>query len=168
MKQKPWPIYHHIDKNFREYSLYSLEQRGIPNWYDGLINAQRIALVNAPKSFSKTISLVGECISNGYHHGNCLEYDAKIHLTDGTTIKIGEWSEKYPDSNFIVECKDDNGNLSYSIGHSPRIGQITNEIFEIELENGEIIKCTGNHPFFVNGKWILAKDLMDGDDIFNL
>lgn len=59
-----------IDINFRNYALYVLEHRGIPNFYDALTNVQRVSMMNAPKSFSKTISLVGSCISNGYHHGD--------------------------------------------------------------------------------------------------
>jgi len=59
-----------IDINFRNYALYVLEHRGIPSFYDALTNVQRVSLMNAPKTFSKTISLVGSCISNGYHHGD--------------------------------------------------------------------------------------------------
>ena len=59
-----------IDINFRNYALYVLEHRGIPSFYDGLTNVQRVSLMNAPKTYSKTISLVGACISNGYHHGD--------------------------------------------------------------------------------------------------
>jgi DNA gyrase/topoisomerase IV subunit A len=59
-----------INVNFRNYAIYVLENRGIPSFYDGLTNVQRVSLMNAPKTFSKTISLVGACISNGYHHGD--------------------------------------------------------------------------------------------------
>lgn len=59
-----------IDVNFRNYAVYVLENRGIPSFYDGLTNVQRVSLMNAPKTYSKTISLVGSCISNGYHHGD--------------------------------------------------------------------------------------------------
>lgn len=59
-----------IDVNFRNYALYVLEHRGIPSFYDALTNVQRVGLQNAPKTFSKTISLVGSCISDGYHHGD--------------------------------------------------------------------------------------------------
>jgi DNA gyrase/topoisomerase IV subunit A len=59
-----------IDINFRNYALYVLEHRGIPSFYDALTNVQRVSLINAPKTYSKTISLVGACISNGYHHGD--------------------------------------------------------------------------------------------------
>lgn len=59
-----------IDVNFRNYALYVLEHRGIPSFRDGLTNVQRVSLMNAPKAFAKTISLVGAAISDGYHHGD--------------------------------------------------------------------------------------------------
>jgi len=64
------PISRQIDVNFRNYALYVLENRGIPSFYDGLTNVQRVIVQNAPHSFNKTISLVGTCISDGYHHGD--------------------------------------------------------------------------------------------------
>ena len=166
-RETPITITKQIDINFRNYALYVLEHRGIPGFYDALTNVQRVILMNAPKSYNKTISLVGSCISDGYHHGDCLDYSTPIHLADGNTISIGEWATKYPDQELLVYCKNDEGDLDVSVGHSPRIGQITDEVYEIELEDGEIIKCTGNHPFFVNGEWIKAEDLTADMDILD-
>lgn len=59
-----------IDVNFRNYALYVLENRGIPSFDDGLTNVQRFVINNAPVTFNKTISLVGKCIADGYHHGD--------------------------------------------------------------------------------------------------
>jgi len=70
VKEAALGISKQIDINFRNYALYVLEHRGIPSFYDGLTNVQRVSLMNAPKTYSKTISLVGACISNGYHHGD--------------------------------------------------------------------------------------------------
>jgi DNA gyrase/topoisomerase IV subunit A len=64
------PISKQINTNFRNYALYVLENRGIPSFYDGLTNVQRFILVNAPSNYHKTISVVGSCISDGYHHGD--------------------------------------------------------------------------------------------------
>lgn len=64
------PISKQINTNFRNYALYVLENRGIPSFYDGLTNVQRFILVNSPSNFNKTISVVGSCISDGYHHGD--------------------------------------------------------------------------------------------------
>ena len=72
MKQKTYPlnISRQIDTNFRNYALYVLENRGIPNFYDALTNVQRFIMINAPASYNKTMSLVGSCMSDGYHHGD--------------------------------------------------------------------------------------------------
>lgn len=64
------PISKQINTNFRNYALYVLENRGIPSFYDGLTNVQRFILVNSPSNYHKTISVVGSCISDGYHHGD--------------------------------------------------------------------------------------------------
>jgi DNA gyrase/topoisomerase IV subunit A len=64
------PISKHIDVNFRDYALYVLNNRGIPSFYDGLTNVQKFILQNSPDNFGKTVSVVGKCISAGYHHGD--------------------------------------------------------------------------------------------------
>jgi topoisomerase-4 subunit A len=69
-KSYPLPISRQINTNFRNYALYVLENRGIPSFYDGLTNVQRFIVLNSPSTFNKTISLVGSCISDGYHHGD--------------------------------------------------------------------------------------------------
>lgn len=63
-------ISQHIDRNFRNYALYVLENRGIPSFDDALTNVQRFILMNTPTQFQKTIAVVGSCISDGYHHGD--------------------------------------------------------------------------------------------------
>lgn len=60
-----------INQKYREYALYVLQSRGIPNFYDSLTPVQRIVLENSPNSFNKTIGVVGEVIRTGlYHHGD--------------------------------------------------------------------------------------------------
>ncbi len=60
-----------INQKYREYALYVLQSRGIPNFYDSLTPVQRIVLQNSPSNFNKTIGLVGEVIRTGlYHHGD--------------------------------------------------------------------------------------------------
>ena len=162
------PISKFIDTGFRDYALYVLCHRGIPGFEDGLTPVQRYIIDNAPSTFTKTLSVVGSCISANYHHGNCLDYNTKVNLADDTQITLGEWVTKYPEVELLIKSKDENDNEVIAIAHSPRVGQETNQFLEIELENGEIIKCTENHPFYIDGKWILAKDLIEGNDLFTL
>ena len=161
------PISKFVDTKYRDFAIYSLEQRGIPNFYDALTPVQRFILKSSPASFQKTLTLVGRVIQAGYHHGDCLAYDTKLNLADGSQITIGKWFEEYPGAVLLIKCIDESENNKETVGiaHSPRIGQKTEEFIEIELENGEIIKCTENHPFLVNNEWKLAKDLKENDDI---
>ena len=70
-----------INENFRNYALYVLEQRGIPNFYDGLTTVQRIILSNVSTKFNKSISCIGESILNGnYHHGDMSLYKAMVRM----------------------------------------------------------------------------------------
>ena len=64
------PISKFIDTKFRDYAIYVLEQRGIPNFYDALTPVQRFILKNSSSSSTKTLSVVGKSIEDGYHHGN--------------------------------------------------------------------------------------------------
>jgi len=64
------PISKMVDIKFREYALYVLANRGIPSFYDALTPVQRYILMNSPLSFTKTLSVVGDSIKDGYHHGD--------------------------------------------------------------------------------------------------
>lgn len=59
-----------INTEYRDYALYVLQHRGIPNFYDCLTNVQRVILHNAPKNFKKTLNLVGDVFASNYHHGD--------------------------------------------------------------------------------------------------
>jgi len=163
------PISRHIDVNFRNYALYVLENRGIPNWYDSLTNVQRLIMLNSKSTFDKTLSLMGECIKDGYHHGDCLEENSLINLADGSKITIGEWYKNYKNAKLSLSSYDINNKQQINaIGHSPRIGQTTDEIIEIEMENGEILRCSKNHPWYTQRGWVKAEELLETDDILNI
>ena len=42
------------------------------------------------------------------------------------------------------------------------------EIFEIELEDGRTIKCSGEHPILTRDGWKLARNLADSDEILEV
>jgi hypothetical protein len=165
--KKNLTISEQIDTDYRKYALYVIQSRGIPNFYDALTPVQRLILQNSPSNFKKTVGVIGEVFSTGlYHHGDCLHGDTMIELADGSQIKISDWYTKNPNCDLIVSCIDEEtGEKTFGVGHSPRIGQITDNMIEIELENGEVVKCTTNHPFYVDSQWIKAEDLEEGMDI---
>ena len=60
-----------INTDYKEYALYVIQSRGIPNFYDSLTPVQRLILLNSPSAFKKTVGVVGEVFSTGlYHHGD--------------------------------------------------------------------------------------------------
>lgn len=60
-----------VETDFRDYSMYVLQARGIPNFYDGMTPAQRLALIHAPDKLEATVSLIGRVMQTGlYHHGD--------------------------------------------------------------------------------------------------
>lgn len=74
-------ITEHINSDYRSYAIYALENRGIPNFYDSITNVQRFIIQSAPTSFTKTMKVVGDCISGGYHHGDASLSNAINGLT---------------------------------------------------------------------------------------
>lgn len=64
------PISKFVDTKFRDYAVYVLEARGIPSFYDALTPVQRYILKNSPTAYAKSLTVVGKCIQDGYHHGD--------------------------------------------------------------------------------------------------
>ena len=163
------------DEDYLKYARYVVEERAIPSVIDGLKPTQRKVIFVANKVWKtgnekplKVFQLGGKVSSDAfYHHGDCLEYDTPILLEDGTYIKIGEWATKFPEKSLRVVAYDEyNSKFVVAEALMPRIGQITDIEYEIELENGELFRCTENHPFLLkDGTWKIAKDLKEEDEI---
>lgn len=97
------------------------------------------------------------CIFVRLHHCNlhcnfCLAKGTQVTLVNGNTVPI----ESLKRGDYVLG----------SDGKPSRITETqvvsTDEVYEIETEEGQIIRCSGNHEFFVDGKWIEAKDLVAG------
>jgi hypothetical protein len=74
-------ISYHINNNFRDYAIYTLQSRGIPSFDDSLTTVQRYILKSAKIELEKTISLLGNCMSSGYSHGDSSLAGAIAKLT---------------------------------------------------------------------------------------
>lgn len=172
MQQKT--ITEFLSQEYKEFALYSIEGRAIPSVIDGFKPTQRKVIHVASDVWKtggekaiKVFQLSGKVASDAfYHHGDCLDPETEIILSDGSSIKIIDWFNNFPSKNLkLVSYDEENDKFCESIGHSPRIGNTTNEQIEIELENGDIIKCTSNHPFLTQRGWVDAESLTENDDI---
>lgn len=109
---------------------------------------------------------VGSTITGHGGDINCFPYETSIS-TDMGDIPIGKIVEDK------IECKI----ISYNHdSHEIELKEITNynvnpsqELIEIELEDGTIIRCTEDHPLYIEGKgYILAKDVTCEDVVLCL
>jgi intein/homing endonuclease len=37
--------------------------------------------------------------------------------------------------------------------------------YEIEFEDGSVVKCSNHHPFLVDGEWVFAEDLKENMEV---
>lgn len=100
-------------------------------------------------------------------YARCFSGDTRIYLSDGTTptfleaisrVEAGErlWGYSLNDSLEIVMAE---------LIAPRKIGR--DKIFEVELDSGDVIRCTGDHKFITrDGLEIEAKDLKEGDSLF--
>jgi RecA/RadA recombinase len=81
--------------------------------------------------------------------GGCLVAGTKIQTPDGLTeiekLKIGDYvstlyGDKQVTETFVFNDK---------------------EVFELSFDDGTNIKCSGNHKFLVNGKWLTVYNMLD-------
>jgi len=100
-------------------------------------------------------------------YNRCLSGDTLIKLVDGTSIQIKDLVNR---KHFYVYAYDSqNQKIVVSKGHSARKTKINEQLYEVELDNGEIIKCTHDHPFLLkNGKYVKAIDLKINDSLMPL
>jgi len=166
-----------LSDEYKEFAMYTIENRAIPSVVDSFKTSQRKIIHISNKIWKtgsektlKVFQLAGKVASDAYyHHGNCLDFHTDILLDDGSFISIKDWLENYPDKKFnVVSYDEENKEFIKGIGHSPRVGSITNIEYELEMEDGSIIKCTDNHPFLTKRGWVEAKDLLETDDIISL
>jgi len=95
----------------------------------------------------------------------CITGDTLIAVADGrNAVSIKQLAEKGLD--VPVYCRDNNGRIVIRIMRNPRITRINEEIYEVKLDDGSQIKCTGDHKFILKDMSEKeAKDLRKGDSL---
>lgn len=93
----------------------------------------------------------------------CLTGDTPIPLLDGRVVPIQELENE---KEFWVYSYTEDGIPVAGRGHSARITRDVTTLLEITLDNGEVVRCTHNHPFMKrNGKFVRADELFVGDSL---
>lgn len=100
----------------------------------------------------------------------CLTGDIKISLLDGRELTILEIIEEFNQGEELwVYSTDKNGDFKPGlITDAWKTGESDN-VYEVTLDNGEVVKCTGNHPFMLrDGTYKNAQDLEVGQSLMPL
>jgi hypothetical protein len=151
-----------IDKEYKNFALYTVYHRAIPSLIDGFKPVQRKAFYCMSKlsGKQKVMSLAGNMIST------CFVGDTKILLADDSFITF---DELYKNKNTIDLISYDLENKKFvkSKGYNV-VKKYTKELISIELETGDIFKCTPNHLILTENGYIKAKDLTETDDIISV
>lgn len=97
----------------------------------------------------------------------CLTGDTRIPLTDGTSPTIEDLSKR--GDSFWVYSMDLRGRVVPGRGYNARVSHESAKIYEVGLDNGKTVRCTGNHPFLtIDRQWVLAEDLQEGQILMPL
>lgn len=95
----------------------------------------------------------------------CLTGDTKVYVADGRgSVPIKTLAEEGRDVE--VFCYDDKGKLAIRTMRNPRITGFSEKIYKLTLDDGSIIKATGNHKFRLkNGNYKTLNELKYGDSL---
>lgn len=105
------------------------------------------------------------------HPRQCLTGDTKVRMLDGTSKTMIDLLLDYQNNipNYVYSFNETTHEIEPNL--IKKVWQTRYEkcIYEITLDNDEIIRCTKNHPFMLrNGQYIEAKNLKSGDALMPL
>jgi intein/homing endonuclease len=95
----------------------------------------------------------------------CLTGETLVYVADGRgDVSIKQLTEEGKD--VPVFCFDDNNELIVRMMRSPRITGYNQPIYKLTLDDGSIIRATGNHKFKLrNGEYKELTELVYGDSL---
>ena len=106
----------------------------------------------------------------GQGNWGCFTKDTKVRLADGRDLSFGELVEEdaLGKKNYTFTV-DKTGEIKIAPIVKPRLTKKDTEIMEVELDNGEKIRCTLNHKFLLrNQTYVEAQHLKVGVSLMPL
>lgn len=100
---------------------------------------------------------------------SCFTGDTRVALLDGTNPTFKELSRRYPNGEpFNVFSMSEDG-IVVGSAHHPRLARRDAELYEITLDNFQVIRCTPDHLFMTtSSEWIEARNLTSAISIMPL
>ena len=94
--------------------------------------------------------------------GGCLLPGTKIIMADESLRNIEDVKEGE-----LVLTKNGNCEVYHTWGPDT-LEEGEPECYEIEFEDGYIVKCSDKHKFLIDNEWVMAKDLVEGQNVYKL
>lgn len=103
----------------------------------------------------------------------CLTGDSLIEIkqdinSDSVLIKLQDFNDLYTLGYYkqvFVKSYEDNNVVWSLVTNSAKIGTTT-ELYEIENDDGSIIRCTSDHKIFTKNRgYVMAQDLLETDEL---
>lgn len=108
---------------------------------------EKLIMFNQGKRYGQVVFLAGGA--------GCFDGDTLVKVEEGykkiSEIKEGDMVWTFNEETGEKELKEVDETMVYP-SHSEKL-------LELEFDNGEKVICTENHEFFVDDKWVKAKDL---------
>jgi superfamily II DNA or RNA helicase len=180
-KDSNWTVSSHVQKISGKYSKFVNKQVVVTTWQSldklphSIYEDLGAVFVDETHTASANIltNILERCTTTPHRHGltgtldgsECLHGDSEVRMHDNSLKKIkdivvGDLVKTLNESTGEIENKE----VKYiyknlSISKKERR-------FEIEFENGKVLRLTGNHKVFVRSYgWKRADQLEEGDDI---
>lgn len=101
--------------------------------------------------------------------GGCFTGETEVPFLDGTVHRFDELARDYSDKQFWVYAVTPDGSVVPGLAHHPRLTGRNKPIVEVELDNGEKVRCTPDHKWMRrDGTYCPAEDLQSGDSLMPL
>lgn len=95
----------------------------------------------------------------------CLHGSTPVAVADGrNAVTIRQLAEEGKD--IPVYCRNDKGNVTIRMMRNPRITGYGEKMYKIKLDDGSVVKATGNHKFLLSdGCYIPVSEMRFGDSL---
>jgi len=159
-----------IKKDVTEYVIKAC----IPEKYMGTktiihVNPTGRFVVGGPQGDA---GLTGRKIIVDTYGGSCPHGGGAFCFTGDTPVKTSNGYKNIKDitpGDVVYTINEDTNNIELKEVNKTVINEsYEDDLLEVELENGEIIRVTGNHEINTINGWVRAKDLVIGSDLTTL
>lgn len=152
-----------IDSDYMTYAMYVLENRAIPSCIDGFKPVSRKVLYsmmtdhNGKKTKISDLGGISKCLSG----------DTNVTV-NGNSVTLKDYYETWSQNDMVSSFDERTNQYVEAQVQNVIMNPAMKEIFEIELDNGEILRLTEDHPVMTSSGWKLVKELNENDDILKV